>query len=83
MHVKHILITIRDTPTQLIQHLVILNEVLQMENQLEFKIGAIKLTQEQIDFEVAQYFSQTHKEMLRRLNERALDRAFQLDMSRS
>ncbi len=60
-----------------------MNEVLQMENQLEFKIGAIKLTQEQIDFEVAQYFSQTHKEMLTRLNERALDRAFQLDMSRS
>lgn len=54
-----------------------------MENQLEFKIGAIKLTQEQIDFEVAQHFSQMHKEMLRRLNERALDRAFQLDMSRS
>lgn len=56
---------------------------MQMENQLKLTVNAIKLTQEQIDSEVAQHFNQFNKQMLRTLNERALDKAFQLYMSRS
>jgi hypothetical protein len=54
-----------------------------MENQLELKMHAIKLTQKQIDSEVAQQFNPSYKDMLRTLNEKALDRAFQLDRART
>ncbi|MDG1752916.1 MAG: hypothetical protein P8I03_14860 [Thalassotalea sp.] len=54
-----------------------------MENQLELKTHIIKLTQKQIDSEVAQHFNPSNRDMLRMLNEKALDRAFQLDRARA
>ncbi|MCO4798697.1 MAG: hypothetical protein KC484_05760 [Colwelliaceae bacterium] len=54
-----------------------------MKTKLKVEVNSIKLTQKEIDNEVAQHFNQFNKEMLRTLNERALDRAFQLDMSRT
>jgi hypothetical protein len=54
-----------------------------METQLELKSHSIKLTQKQIDSEVAQHFNTSNKDILRMLNEKALDRAFQLDRARA
>lgn len=54
-----------------------------MEAKLALKTHSIKLSQKQIDTEVAQHFNPTHKDMLRMLNEKALERAFQLDRARA
>jgi len=52
-----------------------------MEAQLE--VNLIKSTQKHIDTELAQQFVEFNKEMVRKLNERALDKAFQLYTSRT
>ncbi|MFT5759437.1 MAG: hypothetical protein ACI9LM_004199 [Alteromonadaceae bacterium] len=52
-----------------------------METKSE--VNPINLTQKYIDNEVAQQYIQFNKEVLRKLNERALSRAFQLDRSRT
>ncbi|NQZ22960.1 MAG: hypothetical protein HRT53_13005 [Colwellia sp.] len=47
------------------------------------EVNAIKLAQKYMDTEVAQQCMKFNKEMLRKLNEQALNRAFQLDRSRT
>ncbi|MDO6444433.1 hypothetical protein Q4493_01465 [Colwellia sp. 1_MG-2023] len=54
-----------------------------MEAKLELKAHSVKLSQKQIDAEVVQHFNVSHKDMLRMLNEKALDRAFQLYTARA
>lgn len=49
----------------------------------KLEVNAIKLAQKYMDTEVAQQCMQFNKEMLRKLNEKALSRAFQLDRSRT
>jgi len=51
--------------------------------EAKLTVNAIKSNQKHIDNELAQQFVQFNKEMMRKLNERALDKAFQLDTSRS
>jgi hypothetical protein len=52
-----------------------------MDAKLEVKL--IDLTQKYIDNEVAQQSIQFNREILKNLNERALNRAFKLDQSRT
>jgi len=52
-----------------------------METKLE--VNVIKLTQKYIDNEIAQQSIQFNKKILKKLNERALNRAFQLDRFRT
>ena len=54
-----------------------------MEAKLELKAHSVKLSQKQIEAEMVQHFNLPHKDMLRMLNEKALDRAFQLYTARA
>jgi len=49
----------------------------------KLEVDSIKLTQKYIDNEMAQQCIQFNKKMLKKLNERALSRAFQLDRARA
>ncbi|GAA6203448.1 hypothetical protein [Thalassotalea sp. SU-HH00458] len=49
-----------------------------MEAKLKLQTHSIKLSEKQIETEMAQHFNSPQKNMLRMLNEKALDRAFQL-----
>lgn len=51
--------------------------------QAKLEVNSIKLAQKYMDTEVTQQCIQFNKEMLRKLNEKALNRAFQLDRSRT
>lgn len=51
--------------------------------EAKLQTHSIKLSQKQIDTEVAQHFNPSPKDMLRMLNEKALDKAFQLDRARA
>ena len=52
-----------------------------MEAKLEVNLS--KLTQKYMDNEVVQQSIQSNKKMLKKLNEQALNRAFQLDRHRT
>jgi hypothetical protein len=52
-----------------------------MQGNLE--VNSIKSNQKYMDTEVTQQCIQFNKEMLRKLNEKALNRAFQLDRTRT
>jgi hypothetical protein len=54
-----------------------------MKTEIEIEIDSIKSTQKYIDNEIAQQSIQSNKEMLKKLSERALNRAFQLDRART
>lgn len=49
----------------------------------KLEVNSIKLTQKYIDAEVAHQGMQFNKRVMRKLNEKALNRAFQLDRSRA
>jgi len=49
----------------------------------KLELHSIKLTPKYIENELAQQSIQFNKDMLRKLSERALNRAFQLDRSRA
>jgi len=49
----------------------------------KLEVNAIKLAQKYMDTEVAQQCIHFNKDMLRKLNEKALNRAFQLDRART
>lgn len=54
-----------------------------MEAKLSLKTHSIKLSQKQMNNELTKHFNPSHKDILRMLNEKALDKAFQLDRARA